>query len=268
MSGDALERAALFGLEFVDAASVDEVIEVLLEASTRPCPDHDRPPVVITPNVDHLVRRSRGLDASAVELAERARYVLPDGAPIVWASHLLGQPLQARLAGSDLVASFWPRIVLDRRRAFVVASSKEIARAVQADAPTVTSVEAPILGAPGTPPFDEFVDLCVDVAAAHGSEFVFVTIGHPKQNDVIREILARWPADRPIPTFLAVGASFEMYLGLVKRAPNFVQRIGMEWFFRFVQEPRRLFRRYFIDDVAFFALVFREWRSQRYRSAR
>ena len=58
-----------------------------------------------------------------------------------------------------------------------------------------------------------------------------------------------------------------MLLGLKKQAPRWVQRAGLEWFFRFVQEPRRLFRRYFIDDVAFFPLVWREWRRVR-RAAR
>jgi N-acetylglucosaminyldiphosphoundecaprenol N-acetyl-beta-D-mannosaminyltransferase len=67
---------------------------------------------------------------------------------------------------------------------------------------------------------------------------------------------------------LSVGASFEMLAGVRWRAPEWIQRIGMEWFVRFLQEPRRLFRRYFIEDVAFFGLIWREWRRTRPKQSR
>jgi N-acetylglucosaminyldiphosphoundecaprenol N-acetyl-beta-D-mannosaminyltransferase len=94
-----------------------------------------------------------------------------------------------------------------------------------------------------------------------------VTLGYPRRERLIRVMIDRWPAGVPYPLFAAVGASFEMLFGLKKQAPLWVRRAGLEWFFRFVQEPRRLFRRYFIDDMAFFPLVWREWRRTR-RSAR
>ena len=111
--------------------------------------------------------------------------------------------------------------------------------------------------------FDEFVQASVEAALDVDAEFVFVTLGYPKQCNVIDGMLREWPPGQPLPRFLAIGASFDMYYGLVRRAPEFVQRIGLEWLFRFVQEPRRLFRRYFVDDLAFAPMVFRELRATR-----
>jgi N-acetylglucosaminyldiphosphoundecaprenol N-acetyl-beta-D-mannosaminyltransferase len=59
-----------------------------------------------------------------------------------------------------------------------------------------------------------------------------------------------------------MGASYEFYLNLKKRAPKFWQKTGMEWFYRFTQEPGRLFRRYFVDDMQFFPIVWREFRKK------
>ncbi len=62
-----------------------------------------------------------------------------------------------------------------------------------------------------------------------------------------------------MPLFLLMGASFEFYLGLKKRAPVIWQKAGLEWFYRFTQEPHRLFKRFFIDDLQFFPIVAREF---------
>ena len=68
--------------------------------------------------------------------------------------------------------------------------------------------------------------------------------------------------------FLAVGASFEYVLGVRKRAPQWMQRSGLEWFFRFVHEPKRLFFRYFVRDPAFLLVAAREWRQREPRRRR
>ena len=109
---------------------------------------------------------------------------------------------------------------------------------------------------------DRFVDGIVDGLRAADPQLVFVCVGFPKDQLIIAAMLDRWsPESRPV--FLAVGASFEMLFGLKTRAPRWMQRYGLEWLFRFAQEPRRLFVRYFVRDPAFIALVFREWRGAR-----
>ncbi len=263
---DVFERQVLFGLRFVDAPSVGAVTNVLLTLEPTVA-DHDSVsvPVLITPNVDQLVKRDRGHDSVAAGIADRAQFVLADGQPIVWASRLLGRPLQTRLAGSSLTADLWPRLVSTRRRVLVIAGSPSTAEKVDAEGPTFEAIVAPMLDLSMSGEFDSFVESCLRRALAIEAEFVFVTLGYPKQCNVIDRMIRRWPDDRPVPLFLAVGASFDMYYGAVRRAPSWMQRYGLEWLFRFGQEPRRLFKRYFVDDPAFGPMVVREWKSRRKR---
>ncbi len=256
-----LRRRRLFGLDFIDAPDVSPIAEELLAPPTVAAPWHK---VVVTPNVDHLVRRRRGLPAAVDAVIEHARWVLPDGQPIVAVSRWLGAPLSARLPGSTLVAELWPRLLATGRSVLVVASSPAIAERIASEAPDVTVVVAPMLDPCDPAGIEAFADTCVAAHPGERPEFVFVTLGLVKQELVIDALLRRWPADAGAsPVLLAVGASFEMYYGLKARAPQWLQRAGLEWAFRFVQEPRRLFRRYFIDDVEFIWLVREERRARR-----
>jgi N-acetylglucosaminyldiphosphoundecaprenol N-acetyl-beta-D-mannosaminyltransferase len=254
-----LPRRRIFGLDFIDLSDHEPLVEELLIHRQRRDSEWTLP-VVVTPNVDQLVHIDRGTDATASRLIGAARYVLPDGQPIVWASTLLGRPLSARLPGSSLLAELWPRLVAGERRSLVVASSERIAERVRADG--ALAVVAPQLSLADRSTLDELVATCRELVADHDIEFVFVTLGFPKQCNVIDGLLHSL-GEQARPTCLAVGASFDMYYGMVRRAPDWMQRTGLEWLFRFVQEPRRLFRRYFVDDPSFVALVWREWRSMR-----
>jgi UDP-N-acetyl-D-mannosaminuronic acid transferase (WecB/TagA/CpsF family) len=136
---DRVRTRRLFGLDFIDDVSVDATVERLL----GPQPGDEREPVVFTPNVDTVVRLPE-LEASGV--AHRLRnacYILPDGQPIVWASRLLKQPLQSRLAGSDLVPPLWRRIVAEGRSAMVIASCGEVAGALRAEVPSTQRTRRP-----------------------------------------------------------------------------------------------------------------------------
>lgn len=264
-TGSALPRRHLFGLDLVDAPTVDAVVDELLAHDPAGWPSDDALPVVVTPNVDQLVHLDRGTDAIASSVVTRAAWVLPDGQPIVWASRWLDAPLSGRLAGSDLVAALWPRLVEAGAPRLVIASNDEVAGRVRAEGGH--AVVAPMLDVRDRAGIDAFVDDCARTIGEVQPTHVFVTLGFPKQCNVIDGILRALPEDGPRPLLLAVGASFDMHYGLVRRAPVWMQRAGLEWFFRFVQEPRRLFRRYFVDDVAFLRIVRRERAVQRSRDA-
>ena len=222
----------------------------------------DVAPVVFTPNVDILVHLARDDSPRARSLAHRAGWVLADGQPVVWASRLLDRPLQTRLAGSDLVAELWPRLAREDRAVLVVSPSDEVARLLRAEHPSATVVVAPRLPADDEAAIDTFAKECVVACDGRVPEFTFVALGYPKHAVLIDELVRLW-ADTPTPpVHLAIGASFEMYYGLRRRSPVWVQRLGLEWLFRFAQEPRRLFRRYFIDDVAFARIVWVERRTR------
>ena len=103
------------------------------------------------------------------------------------------------------------------------------------------------------------VEACREAIREVQPEFVFLGISFPKQQRIALALVDELRrSGEPMPLFLLFGGSFEMYLGTVRRAPNWMQRLGLEWFFRFVLEPRRLFRRYFVTDTRFAWLLARE----------
>ena len=88
---------------------------------------------------------------------------------------------------------------------------------------------------------------------------MFLGISFPKQQRIALALVDELRrTGEPMPIFLLLGGSFEMYLGTTKRAPSWMQRFGLEWFFRFLMEPKRLFRRYFVTDTRFVWLLARE----------
>ncbi len=249
----------LLGLDFVDDVDVEATVDRLL----GPQPGEGEP-VVFTPNVDTIVRL-RDLEASGLATRLRdARYVLPDGQPIVWLSRLLGRPLQARLPGSDLVPPLWRRIVAEGRRTMVVASTPEVAGRLRAELPALAAYVPPRFDVDDPDALAAVVDACAALVERDGPELVFVGISFPKQQVLAFALIDRLRRQgRAVPTFLLVGASLDMYVGRVRRAPRWVQRLGAEWLYRFVHEPRRLFRRYFVDDLRFVPLATHELRASR-----
>jgi N-acetylglucosaminyldiphosphoundecaprenol N-acetyl-beta-D-mannosaminyltransferase len=255
----------LFGLPFIDDTTVDGTVARLL----APQPDDDLEPIVYTPNVDEVVRLEGNTYNGIEPRLRRARYVLPDGQPIVWASRLLGAPLQARLTGSDLVPPLWQQLAADGRATVVVASSEEIAAHLRAENPAAVTYVPPFFDPTDHDALAGVVDSVEDAIARSGADHVFLGVSAPKQQhiafgviDRLRSASGRAPSGRS-PVFLLIGGSFNMYTGEVRRAPRWMRRIGAEWLFRFLLEPRRLFRRYFVDDSRFVAIVGRELRRRR-----
>ena len=251
-----IRRRQLLGLPFVDADTVRPVVDELLAFRTSQA---DRSlHVVVTPNVDYMVQFAENVDDAVSEVVGSARWVLPDGQPIVWASRLLGQPLRARLPGSTLVTELWPRLLADGRRVLVLASTPAIAERAVLDAGPSAAVVAPMLADQDA--IDAFAGVLVEaIDQAAPPEYVFVAFGFPRMAQLTHALHRRWPPDVPRPLYLLVGASFEMLFGFRRRAPQWAQRFGLEWLVRFVQEPRRLFKRYFVRDPQFVVLVAREW---------
>jgi N-acetylglucosaminyldiphosphoundecaprenol N-acetyl-beta-D-mannosaminyltransferase len=262
---DRLRRVGLFGLDLVDAASIDEVIEEILRGSLRLDPAGEPMPevlpLVLTPNVDIIVQLDKPDAARERMLFERAQFCLPDGQPVVLASRLLGRPLTTRLAGSDLFARLWPRVVAEQISTVVVASSDEVAGRLEAEKPNATFVIPPMFDGADADAVASVADDILEACRGQRPTLLMIGVGHPKDARVLGALLDRWPAElgQP-PVAMGLGGSFAMYLGLLKRAPVILQRLSLEWFYRFCQEPRRLFRRYFIEDLAFVGIVARERR--------
>jgi N-acetylglucosaminyldiphosphoundecaprenol N-acetyl-beta-D-mannosaminyltransferase len=257
---DGLRTRRLFGLDFVDDVSVDATVEQLLASRAG----DGREPVVFTPNVDTVVRLSELEPSGIAQRLRNARYILPDGQPIVWASRLLKRPLRSRLAGSDLVPPLWGRIVAEGRIPMVIASCEEVAVSLRAELPSLAVYVPPVFDPANPSAFSDIVRATADVLDHANPEFVFVGISYPKQQLLAFALIDELRQQgRRSPVFLLIGGSFDMYVGRTPRAPAWMQRVGAEWFFRFLLEPRRLFHRYFVEDVRFLSIVGRELRAAR-----
>lgn len=262
---DGLVRRHVFGLDFVDAPSLAPVVDALLVDGERRAGRSaalGSLPIVVTPNVDILVSLDRDPADPVADIYRRADYVLPDGMPVVVASRLLGRPLSARLPGSGLFEQLWPRLVADERPVVALCANEVIADRLGREHPGARFI------VPGyiEPEDEEHLSMVakelVEGAEECGAEFVLLGLGHPKDALLMARFHQRWRnGGTSGPLCLGLGASFAMYVGQKKRAPVVLQRAGLEWFHRFLQEPRRLFRRYFVDDLAFVGIVRRERRA-------
>ena len=94
-------------------------------------------------------------------------------------------------------------------------------------------------------------DEVVDQIAASKADILFVAMGSPKKEYWLSKNLARFG----VPFCMGVGGSFDVFAGRARRAPVWIQKAGMEWFYRFIQEPRRLWRRYILDNFVFLYLL-------------
>lgn len=211
--------------------------------------------LVLTPNVDHVLRARR--DPAFAALCASGSLVIADGQPIVWAARLLGRPLPERVAGSDVM----PRSVVAAARAglryyFLGGNPGDAARAA-----AILAAEAGRDGLCGVdvPPFGfehdaEYLAGLIGRIRAARPQIVYVGLGSPKQEFVMQ----RLQAATGVPVFMAVGVTFSFVAGTVRRAPRLLRRVGLEWLWRLLCEPRRLWRRYAQNLAVFPWLVLRE----------
>jgi N-acetylglucosaminyldiphosphoundecaprenol N-acetyl-beta-D-mannosaminyltransferase len=217
---------------------------------------------VVTPNLDHLRRLVRERDF--YELCARADLRVADGMPLLWASKLQRTPLPERVAGSNLIWSV-SRAAAERGRSVYLLGGDEGAaeRAAQVLARRFGKLRIAGLH---RPPFGFERDAAqmqriVDELERAQPDLVLVALGSPKQERLIDELRAKFPRV----WLLGIGISFSFVAGMVKRAPPWVQRLGLEWVHRLAQEPRRLFRRYLVDGLPFAArlLLSSAWKGLR-----
>ena len=208
---------------------------------------------VITPNLDHLRRCAH--DPAFAGFFAQASLILADGMPLVWASRLQGTPLPQRVAGSSLIWTLSAAAAKENRSIFMLGGDPGTAEA----AGQILAIRYPGLRIGGftCPPVGferdplQMQSLRQQLIAA-APDIVFVALGSPKQECLI----AALQADLPRAWWLGVGISFSFVCGTVRRAPRWMQGCGLEWVHRLIQEPRRLARRYLVEDLPFAFILF------------
>jgi N-acetylglucosaminyldiphosphoundecaprenol N-acetyl-beta-D-mannosaminyltransferase len=212
-------------------------------------------------NVSKAVQASK--DPEMARIIAACDVVGVDGQPIVWASRLVGRPLRARVPGIDLMFGLIERAAARGHRVYFLGARPDVVERVVARARR----EHPGLVLAGHRdgywrPEEE--PAVVDGIAASSPDILFVAIGSPAKE----RFLASWKEAIGAGFVMGVGGSFDVYAGVVSRAPRWVQRLGFEWAYRVFQEPRRLWRRYAVDAPAFAVLVVRELAARRRRRSR
>jgi UDP-N-acetylglucosamine 2-epimerase (non-hydrolysing) len=238
-------RVELMGCK-VDNLSMQETLEVIDELVADGTPDQH---VVV--NVDKLVKARR--DPELRRIVNSCSLISADGMPVVWASRLLGRPLKERVAGIDLFEALMERAARRGWRVFLLGARQEVVTQVKSNYERRYPglVVAGYRNGYWKPQEEAAVAEQVRAARPH---ILFVAMSSPKKE----QFLGRWQRYMRVPFAMGVGGTFDVSAGLVKRAPPWMQHSGLEWFYRFLQEPRRLFRRYFVESAPFFAMLARE----------
>ncbi|UCG16683.1 MAG: WecB/TagA/CpsF family glycosyltransferase [Phycisphaerales bacterium] len=251
------QRIDLLDVPF-DVVTFENTLDLLIGLARG-----DRPAYAVTANVDHVVRFHRCPEVRY--LYREADLVVADGMPLIWASRLLGTPLPERVAGSDLFPALCARAAEFGLSVFLLGGAPGTAQR----AAEILQARHPRLRVAGTycPDYGfekDSVQASRVVAAVRAvqPDILFVGLGSPKQEKWIAANRTTCGAKLNI----GVGISFSFVCGDVRRAPRWMRRIGLEWAHRLFQEPRRLWKRYLLEDPALLALVLRRLLSRRGRA--
>ncbi|MCE9529731.1 MAG: WecB/TagA/CpsF family glycosyltransferase [Planctomycetes bacterium] len=210
-----------------------------------------QPNFIITANLHYAMITDA--DRRLRELNAKAAFILADGMPLVWASRLMKRRLPERVAGSDLVWKVCEQGAKLGHRVFLLGGAPGIADA----AAETLRTRYPGLVIAGTvcPPFRELSaeeeTALIEQIRSSGADILLLALGQPKG-----ELWTARTYERlGVPICLQIGASLDFVAGKVKRAPRWVQKIGLEWLYRLLQEPRRLLGRYLSNIVFLLRMV-------------
>lgn len=219
----------------VDLQSAVNVIESAI--------DGGRHMQIATINLDFLVRARRSPELRRA--LDRSDLNVADGMPVVWLSRLAGSPLPGRAAGSDLLPLALERLAARNARVFLFGGERAVA--LEAARRLKKAYPGLVIAGHCEPPFSAVERMpnrsIVRLIQAARPDVIMVGLGNPKQELWI----ARYRHLLGASVAIGVGCTLDLIAGRSRRAPVWMQKAGMEWLFRLLQEPRRLFSRYLVD---------------------
>lgn len=246
-------------VQVMNAAYSNMNVQELLEAAASHVKERS-PATIIFLNTDVVMKMEK--DAYLAKIVSEAEYVLADGMPLVWISDLLHRKLKEKVSGSDFVPLLCKRAAEENFSLFFVGGTQNVAaeavKQLQKKIPGINIVgfDCPPIG------FEKDSEALASLNEhiSHANPDILVAcLGCPKQEKYLYENQGKLNAA----IYVCAGASIDFISGKMKRAPAWMRQCGLEWFYRFLQEPKRLFRRYFIDDVQIIRLLFRYWHQRR-----
>lgn len=235
---------------YVNAVSMAETIDEVEKIIRSGKPTQH---VVINASKINLMNE----DSELRKIVNSCPLINADGASILWAAKRLGVPLKERVAGIDLFLNLI-KVAADKGyKIYLFGAKEEVVQKVK----SIFLKQYPSLKIAGIRNgyFKEKDEpqMVADMAAS-GADMMFVAFSSPKKEYWINKYLN----ELNIPFVMGVGGSFDVVAGVTDRAPKWMQDHGLEWFYRFIQEPKRLFKRYIIGNIKFVLYVYKEKRSK------
>jgi N-acetylglucosaminyldiphosphoundecaprenol N-acetyl-beta-D-mannosaminyltransferase len=243
-------RVSICGVE-IDKYTFDEVVEAIAQHALS----NGTPEYVVTPNAQHILTLQK--DAHFREIYRKAFLVVPDGVSLLWAAKFLQTPLKGRVNGTDLFEKLCAIAAQKELKIFLLGgrpgAAEKAKETLQGRHPSIQIVgtHCPPYGFESNPAELALINSKIKAAAPH---ILFVGLGAPKQE---YWIYANYQ-ELGVPISVGIGVSFELVADMVRRAPVWMQKTGLEWFFRLIVEPRRLWQRYIIGNPHFILLVLRQ----------
>ena len=207
---------------------------------------------VVTPNSDIVVKMHD--DTELKEICDKADLILTDGQIVVKLSRYLGNPIKERVCMTDFVWDVFDLAIKKDYRVFLFGGKEDVlfkaTENIKKRLPELNIVDS------YSPPFgfeknEEMLEEANRRIKASDADILIVFLGCPKQEKFIYQNKDKYQ----VPISITMGGCVDFIAGKVKRAPLWMQNIGLEWFYRFLQEPKRMFRRYFVDDIRIFELA-------------
>lgn len=234
---------------YVDNVTMKEAVAYIERLAQTGCNAY-----VVTPNVDHIVRLEK--DACFRKIYSKADLILTDGKPLIWISRWMKSPVKEKVSGADLFPKVCAMAAEKGYRIALLGAQSGVA----AKAAENLVRKYPDLRVAGTysPPFGfekdpKDVEKVYDFIRRTRPNILCIGLGTPKQEKFFFEARKKVR----VPVVLHIGAAIDFEAGTVRRAPKWMQDAGLEWFYRVLKEPGRLFKRYFIDDMAVIKLCWK-----------
>jgi len=243
LSGTKNGRAMILGVP-VDKMSLDECVARLDESVRTKKPRH-----LVLVNAAKIVKAR--YDKELADIIHAADLVGADGVPVVWTSRLLGDPLPGRVNGTDLMERLLALSMQKQYKLYLLGATEHV---IEKAAEKFRELY-PTLNLVGYRhgyfnSFEEEVKAAEEIAKAQ-PDILLVGMGTPMKEKWVRRHINRFN----VPVIHGVGGSFDLYGGQTKRAPKWMQNWGLEWLYRTMQEPRRLWKRYLFTNIAFIFLA-------------
>ncbi|EOU1110678.1 WecB/TagA/CpsF family glycosyltransferase [Clostridium perfringens] len=211
-----------------------------------------KPSYVVTPNVDHIVKLED--DKEFQDVYKNADLILTDGMPLIWISKIKGNQIKEKISGSDFFPKLCERASEKGYSLFLLGAAEGVAAKAAKNLKekynglNIVGTYSPSYGFEKK---DDEIKMIIEMVNKAKPDILAVGLGAPKQE----KFLHKYRNDLNVPISLAIGASIDFEAGNINRAPKWMQNCGLEWFYRLCKEPKRMFKRYIIDDFKIIKIV-------------